>query len=229
MDQVNVDNRMAAAIQNSKNFMDMDLKNLDNEQQAAVINTQARVQSILEDAKAVNAERLFTADATNEMGKFYDNLSAQIEQFNANQSNQMNQFNTGETNAQAKFNADLENQRDQFYKTMQYNIDTSNAKWRQTVTLTESEQQFEAAAADVKNLVGISVEQMNQLWDRSDALLDYIWKSTEAELDRKAALHLQSKLAKDQADAADKAGWGNIFGSIVGSVAGSDQFLDWIF
>jgi hypothetical protein len=225
MDQVNVDNRMAAAIQNSKNFMDMDLKNLDNAQQAAVINTQARIQSILEDAKAVNAERLFTADATNEMGKFYDNLGAQIEQFNTNQANQMNQFNTGETNAQSRFNSDLENQRDQFYKTMQYNIDTANAKWRQTVTLTESEQQFEAAAADVKNLVGISVEQMNQLWDRSDALLDYIWKSTESELDRKAALLLADK----QADQADKAGWGSIFGSIAGAVAGSDQFLDWVF
>jgi hypothetical protein len=41
----------------------MDLKNLDNEQQARVINNQSRIQSILEDAKAVNAERLFTAES----------------------------------------------------------------------------------------------------------------------------------------------------------------------
>lgn len=225
MDQVNVDNRMAAAIQNSKNFMDMDLKNLDNAQQAAVINTQARIQSILEDAKAVNSQRLFAAESENDMAKFYDTLSSQIEQFNTNQANQMSQFNTGESNAMSRFNSDLENQREQFYKSMQYNIDTANAKWRQTVTLTESEQAFEAAATDVKNLVGISVEQMNQLWDRSDALLDYIWKSTESELDRKAALLLADK----KADAEEKAGWGSIFGSIAGAVAGSDQFLDWIF
>lgn len=229
MDQVNADNRMAAAIQNSKNFMDMDLKNLDNAQQAAVINTQARVQSILEDAKAVNTARLFTAESQNEMNKFYDELSANISQFNTNQANQMAQFNTGEANAMSKFNKDMENQREQFYKTMQYQIDTANAKWRQTVTLTESEQQFEAAAADVKNLVGISVEQMNQLWDRSDALLDYIWKSTESELDRKAALTLQGQKLSAEQKAADKAGFGNILGSIAGAVAGSDQFLDWIF
>jgi hypothetical protein len=225
MDQVNADNRMAAAIQNSKNFMDMDLKNLDNAQQAAVINTQARVQSILEDAKAVNTARLFTAESQNEMNKFYDELSANISQFNTNQTNEMAQFNTGEKNAQERFNTEVENQREQFYKTMQYQIDTANAKWRQTVTLTESEQQFEAAAADVKNLVGISVEQMNQLWDRSDALLDYVWKSTESELDRKAALlQLNKKLDSDE-----KSGWGSIFGSIAGSIAGSDAFTSWLF
>ncbi len=229
MDQVNADNRMAAAIQNSKNFMDMDLANLDNAQQAAVINTQARVQSILEDAKAVNTARLFTAESQNDMNKFYDNLSSSIEQFNTNQANQMAQFNSGEANAMTKFRAEMETQREQFYKKQQYEIDTANAKWRQTVTLTESEQQFEAAAADVKNLVGISVEQMNQIWDRSDALLDYIWKSSESELDRKAALLLQNKLSKANADLADKQGWGNIIGSVAGAVVGSDQFMDWIF
>jgi hypothetical protein len=225
MDQVNADNRMAAAIQNSKNFMDMDLKNLDNAQQAAVINTQARVQSILEDAKAVNTQRLFSAESQNEMNKFYDQLSSEISMFNTNQANQMAQFNTGEVNSMGKFNADLNNQREQFYKTMQYNIDTANAKWRQTVTLTESEQAFEAAATDVKNMVGISVEQMNQLWDRSDALLDYIWKSTESELDRKAAMSLQNKKLKSE----EQQGFGQILGSIAGAVAGSDQFLGWLF
>lgn len=229
MDQVNADNRLAAAIQNSKNFMDMDLRNLDNAQQAALINTQARIQSILEDAKAVNAQRLFSAEATNDMAKFYDELSATIEQFNANQLNQMSQFNAGELNSMEKFNSELETQREQFYKTMQYNIDLANAKWRQSVTLQESEMNFEAAATDVKNMVGLSVEQMNQLWDRSDSLLDYLWKSTENELDRKAALSLEKFRAKSAESAADSAGWGSIFGSIAGAVAGSDQFLDFLF
>lgn len=229
MDEINADNRLAAAIQNSKNFLEMDLRNLDNEQQARVINNQNYVQSILEDAKSVNAERLFAAESQNEMGKFYDNLSAQISQFNANQTNNMSQFNAEEANSMTRFNEDMENQREQFYKTMQYNIDTANAKWRQTVTLTESEQAFEAAATDVKNLVGISVEQLNQLWDRSDSLLDYLWQSTEKALDRKAALTLEGMRAEAAESAADSAGWGSIFGSIAGGIAGSDQFLDWIF
>lgn len=229
MDEINADNRLAAAIQNSKNFLEMDLRNLDNEQQARVINNQNYIQSILEDAKAVNAQRLFAAESQNDMNKFYDQLSAQISQFNASQANTMSQFNAEEANSMTKFNEDLNNQREQFYKSMQYQIDTANANWRQTVTLTESQQTFEAAATDVKNLVGMSVEQLNQLWDRSDSLLDYLWQSTEKELDRKAALALESKRAKAAEEAADSAGFGSIFGSIAGSIAGSDKFLDWIF
>lgn len=223
-DEVNADNRMAAAIQNSKNFLEMDLRNLDNKQQAELINTQARVQSILEDAKAVNTQRMFTAEQKNDMGKFYDQLSANINQFNATQKNNMTQFNAGETNSMTKFRAEMETNREQFYKNMQYNIDVSNAKWRQTVTLTENQQQFEAAAADVKNMVGISVEQMNQIWDRSDALLDYLWKSTESQLDRNAALSIEKFRANSAEKSADKAGWGSIVGSIVG--AGASSFFD---
>lgn len=220
MDELNADNRLAAAIQNSKNFLEMDLRNLDNEQQARVINNQNYVQSILEDAKAVNTARLFEAESQNEMNRFYDNLSAQISQFNASQANAMSQFNASEANSMSKYVQDLENQREQFYKSMQYNIDMANAQWRQTITLTENEQAFEAAATDVKNLVGISVEQLNQLWDRSDSLLDYLWQSTENELDRNAALVLANKQAKAASKAADKAGWGSVFGAIGGVAAG---------
>jgi hypothetical protein len=177
MELTNLDNRMAAAVQNSNNFMAMDLKNLDNDQQAAVINTQARVQSILEDAKSINTQRMFEADSQNEMDKFYDELGANIDQFNATQ------FADKE-----KFNSNLASSRDNFYKEMQYNIDVSNANWRQNITLQEDEQQFQSAKQDVQNMVGVSQESLNQIWDRSDALLDYVWKSSESQLGRDNAL-----------------------------------------
>src|SRR5690606_21524089 len=99
--------------------------------------------------------------------------------FNASQVNGMSQFNASQSNAMKQFNASLENNREQFYQNMQYQIDTANAKWRQTVTLQEDQQAFEAAATDVKNSVGITTEQLNQLWDRSDSLLQYAWQSSE--------------------------------------------------
>lgn len=229
MDEINADNRLAAAIQNSKNFLEMDLRNLDNEQQARVINNQNYVQSILEDAKAVNASRLFAAESENDMAKFYDQLNSQISMFNTSEANNMSQFNTNEANGMAKFNTEMNNQREEFYKNMQFNIDQANAKWRQTVTLAEAEMNFEAAATDVKNLLGLSVEALSQIWDRSDSLLDYLWQSTENEMDRKAAMTLESFRNKAAQKAASTAGWGSIFGSIAGSIAGSDKFLDWIF
>lgn len=226
-DLTNLDNRMAAAVENAKAFLQMDMANLNNEQQAELINTQNRVQSILEDAKAVNAQRLFSAESMNDMNKFYDELNASIGQFNTAQQNQMNQFNTSEDNAMNKFNADLENIRQQFYKTMQYNIDIANAKWRQEVTTQDAQMSFEAAATDVKNLMDISQEQLNQLWDRSDALLDYLWKSTEMEADRKSQLLIAKTTAQMQIDAADAAGTGSIFGTIAGKA--SEALFDWMF
>lgn len=226
-DLTNVDNRMAAAVENAKAFLQMDLTNLDNAQQAELINTQARVQSILEDSKQVNAQRLFTAQSQNDMDMFYDNLNASISEYNASQSNNMAQFNADQVNSMSKFNADLENNRQQFYKNMQYNVDVANAKWRQTVTLQDSANAFEAAATDVKNMTTLSQEQLNQIWDRSDALLDYAWKSADNEATRKNALLIAKTQAKMAAKAQDNAGLGSILGSIAG--AGASSLLDWAF
>ena len=215
MELSNLDNRMAAAVQNSKNFLSMDLANLDNEQQARVVNTQARIQSILEDAKAENTKRMFVAQSQNEMDMFYDQLNTNINQFNANLTQDAN-----------KFNASLESSREQFYKEMQYNIDVSNAKWRQTITLQEDQQQFEGAALDVRNMYDISKESLNQIWDRTDSLLDYIWKSSESAKDRDTQLAVQ-KLANEgrsiEAAAARDAETSKAVGGLIGNLfTGSD-------
>lgn len=209
MAEQNVDNRMAAAIQNAKSFLEMDLTNLNNDQQARVINNQNRVQSILEDAKAKNTERMFEAQSQNEMDMFYDQLNSQIKQFNSAQS----------LDAQ-KFNSTMADSREKFYKEMKFNIDLSNAKWRQTVQLQEDQQAFEAATTDVKNMVDISTSMLNQIWDRSDALLDYLWKSSENEKDRQNKLAQLKLGGKIQSDQADKEGIGKLVGTFIGSDVG---------
>jgi hypothetical protein len=226
MELANMDSRMAAAVQNSKAFIEMDLANLNNEQQSRVLNTQARVQSILEDAKSENAARLFGAESENDFAKFYDTMNDSINRFNVDQTNGMEKFNVDQANGMNKFNSDLENNREQFYRSMQYNIDLANAKWRQTVTMTEDQQSFEAAATDVKNMVGVSVEQLNQIWDRSDSLLDYLWKTSDSKLQRDNQLVL-TKLAGDNALAVESARAqvedNKASGALVGTVL--DSFL----
>ena len=44
--------------------------------------------------------------------------------------------------------------------------------------------QFEAAALDVKNIANLTSEQLNNMWDRTDALLDFAWKEGENAKDR---------------------------------------------
>ena len=205
-EQTNVDNRMAAAIQNSKNLLDMDMSNLSNEQQSRVINNAARVQSILEDTKAQNAERLFTAQDQTDRDKFYDSLNTQIKQYNSSQN----------LDAQ-KFNATMADSRDKFEKEMQYNIDIANAKWRQEVQLQEDQQEFEAQTTDVKNMTDLSVNQLNQVWDRSDALLDYAWKSSESDIDRRNQLAIVSLQGDNQMNSSMMQSLGLLAGSFVGS------------
>lgn len=224
MELTNLDVRMQTAVENSKNFMQMDMANLSNDQQSRAINTQARVQSILEDTKQDNTARMFNAQSSNEMNKFYDTLRSSIDQYNSSQKNSMEQFNSGQINSASQFNSTIENSRQKFYQEMQYNIDVSNAKWRQSVTTGNAEMSFQAAATDVKNLVGVSVEQLNQIWDRSDALLDYSFKNSQNQADREAQIgiaKMNAQVERDKIKAQKSGGFGKILGSVIGTIAGS--------
>ena len=222
----NLDNRQAAAVQNAKSFLEMDLKNLTNEQQAEVVNTQAMVDAIFNDQTAVNAARLFGATAENDMAKYYDNMNAQIDMHRSEQLNAMRKFNAGEENDAGEFNATMEDSRERFYSTMQYNLDIANAKWRQSVAETNTEMKYEAAAADVKNMMDISSDSMTRLWDRVDNMLDYIFKGSDAEAQRDAMILAETI----RAQSGQKSGGNSIFDAIVKigvayATSGSDQRL----
>jgi len=209
-----MDARMNAAVSNAKSFMQMDLANLDNDQQMAVLNTQSRVQTILEDARSVNAARLFSAESQNDFTRFYDQLNSNIDMFAAEQKNAMSQFNTGEINDARQFNASMERQRDMFESEMSYNIDLANARWRQTVETTNTEMKFQAAQTDVMNLVNLSTEAMNRMWDREDNTLAYTLSTSESALDRELdrysadrGFDLDQRELENEEDAATGAAW----------------------
>lgn len=205
-EQTNLDNRMTAAVQNAQAFLAMDMKNLDNEQQAAVINNQSRIQSILTDANAENVKNQFLAESQNELDKFYASLNTQISQFNASQTLTADQFN-----------ANMEDSRQKFYSEQQYNIAVANANWRQQIQMQEDQQKFEAVTMDVKNKLDISTNQLNQLWDRADAILDYAWKTAENDKDRKAAVALKQLEIKAKRKDSNTSAIGSIVGNFVGS------------
>ena len=212
-DTANLTARENAAVTNAKAFLQMDLSNLSNEQQSAVIDAQSRVQALFEDQQSINAQRLFTAETQNDFTKFYDQLSTNVEIFNAEQMNAMRKFNTGEINDIAEFNATMEDSRQKFYSNMQYQIDTANAKWRQTVELENTKMLFEASATDVKNMLNITQEAQNQIWDRVDSMLDYLWKSSENEAQRDVDI-LRAQIGAQ----ASSSGGGGLFG-FLGDVA----------
>ena len=226
-DELNLSARETAAVTNAKHFLEMDLKNLDIENEAEVINKQNRVDAIFEDAKAVNAQRLFTAQETNDSNQFYDQLSLRAAEFTANSLDAMKRFNTGEINDTSEFNADLRNNREKFYQEMQFGIDVANAKWRQTIKTTNTEMQFDAASDDAKNMFDLTSESLNQIWDSVDSILDYAWQSGENQADRETKLAVAQMQGK-----AGKTGFlGNVFrliGAFTGTSAGSGWIVNWL-
>ena len=174
-------------------------------------------------ASEANAASQFNTNQTNTTSRFNVSESNAASQFNAGELNDAERFNADAINNIAKFNAELESNREKFYLDMQYQVDASNAKWRRTVTLTNNDNAFNAAAIDVKNIVGLTSEQLNQLWDRADSLLDYAWREGESTKDRAnkvevAKLNYDAQMA--MAAASRSAGKSSAVGSVLGSVAG---------
>ena len=213
----NLSARETSAVTNAKAFLEMDLKNLTNEQQAEVIDKQAVVQALFEDQKAINAQRLFTAESENDFAKFYDELNSAIERHNSTEMNTIERFNAGEINTVRQFNAEMSDSRDRFSSEMQYNIDVSNAKWRQTVETTNTQMIFEAVGQDVKNTLDISQEAQNRLWDSIDNLLDYIFKGADNEATRDAEI-LAAQIRAMSNSGSSSSGKYQAIGSIVGGI-----------
>lgn len=226
LEMANLDARSQAAVQNAKAFMEMDLTNLENAQEAEIINKQALVQSMFDNTKAINAQRLFTAETENEMNKFYSELQVAVDRHNTSETNALKKFNSGEINDAAQFNADIKNDRQQFLSTMQYNIDVANAKWRQTVETTNNQNMVDAHTTDVKNALDLTQEAQNNLWDSADNLLDYIWKTTDNDTERE----LRLLIAQMQAQSGQKSGGGLLDGllKLGGSYLGSSSGSSWL-
>jgi len=119
----------------------------------------------------------------------------------------------------------MENQRQQFYANMQYNIDVANAKWRQTVETENNRLKFEAASTDVKNMLSLSQEGMNQLWDRLDSIFDNIWKSAENELQREAQIIAAEIGAQSKGSSGSDGMWGAIGSIGAALITSSDSRL----
>ena len=216
----NLNARESAAVTNAQAFLQMDLSNLTNEQQSEVVNKQAMVQALFEDQKVINTQRLFTAETNNEFEKFYDQLNATIAQQNASEMNAMAQFNSGETNTASRFASEQDQAANEFYQNLQYNVDTANAKWRQTVMTANTQMLFEAVSTDVKNRLDLTQEAQNRLWDTVDNLLDYAFKGAVSDMQFETQL-LSAQLGAQANSGSNSSGKWGAFGTIVGALAGN--------
>ncbi len=213
-EEANLGAREAAAVHNAKAFLDMDMLNVEMEQEAEIINTQERIDVMLSDAAETNVARRFDTEQENDFTKYYDNLNANIQMHRSEQLNAIKRFNAGELNDAGEFEAEMEDSRQRYYADMQYQIDSDNAKWRQSVVETNTELAFEAQVEDVRNGLDLSQEAMNQMWDRVDSLLDHTVNNYNSDADRDANILMTG--IKAQADAEAGGGMSETMTALIG-------------
>ena len=184
MDKANLDARMTAAVNNSKAFLQMDLTNLTEENKVATINFQGKMQDLLADQAAENASQQFNAKNQNQVMEFFAELGSQIENANKTREAAMKQFNSSEENAIAKFNSQMEDSRDKFNSKMYAQINQANAQWRRQINTTNTELTNEENRMNAANLLGLSTNAQNQLWQRYRDEAQWIVNSTENIKDR---------------------------------------------
>lgn len=213
-EEANLGARETAAVHNAKAFLEMDMLNVEMEQEAEIINTQERIDVMLSDAAETNVARRFDTEQENDFTKYYDNLNANIQMHRSEQLNQIKRFNAGELNDAGEFEAEMEDSRQRYYADMQYQIDSDNAQWRQSVAETNTELAFDAQTEDVRNGLDLSQEAMNQMWDRVDSLLDHTVNNYNSDADRDANILMAGIRA--QADAEAGGGMSDTMTALIG-------------
>ena len=199
-----------AQIQNAKNFLAMDMANLNAEQQSNVLRAQQTQQRLLSNQAANNAAAQFNAASENQTNQFMASLNAQVEQYNKTQQNSMEQFNATQTNAASardaqraadveKFNTQLATQIEQFnsnqdFARNQWNaqnqaaVEQSNTQWRRQVNTANTAMQNQINMQNAQNAFNLSGSAMSFLWQEMRDQADYDFRASENEKNRIAQI-----------------------------------------
>ncbi len=145
--------------------------------------------------------------------------------------NAQEQFNAGQTNTIERFNAEINNQRDQFNAQNQMVIAQSNANWRRQIATADTAAVNRANELNAQNLLGLSNQAYNNLWQYYGDTMEWAWTSAENERSRVIQLALEQLKADADADIMklkndynSSTGFGKLIGSFLtadsGSIAG---------
>jgi len=223
--------------------LSMDMANLNNRQQATVLDQQMAQQRLLSDQSAANAAKQFNATSENQTNQFNNNLAATMSQFNASQSNAMTQFNTQETNRQSaieagnqlqadtvtaqmendinKFNEQADLQRDQWNAANAQAVEQSNVQWRRQANTADTAAANAANQQNVQNAFAMTSNDQSQMWQQVRDEATYIRQAYEANAQRKAAL-LQTAIGNEASAEKNKTKIGTLT-SIADRYFGGDE------
>ena len=234
------DQNTKLGIENARAFLQMDMANLSNEQQAVMLKAQQTQQRMLTNQAAENAALQFNATSENQTNQFMASLSASISQFNAQQNNAMSQFNATQKNAAEarrvanefeaeKIEAQLQNQvnifneqqefaREQFNVRNATAIAQSNVQWRRQANTADTAAINAANQQNAQNAYNLSIAAQNFLWQELRDEADFAFKRWDNDEQRKTSLYVAA-LGNEQGTSR-KNSWGQNLQAITGLVDG---------
>ena len=184
MDTANLNNRQQAAVSNAKAFLSIDLQNLTNDQQSNTLTYQTKAAELLSESASQNAAKQFNAKSENEINTFFSELGTQIESSNVARAMAVQQYNIGQRVAADQFNATMKVNQESFNANMRKEIDQSNAVWRRTVNTSNTANQNEANRQNALNLLSLSQNALNNLWQVYRDKASWTVKISESAADR---------------------------------------------
>ena len=192
MDTANLTAALTGAVNNARNFLAIDTKNLDNTQKANLLTFQSLVQGAFTDAAQENTRRQINAKTEVQVEEFYDELNSQVESANANRVAALRQFETSEANALQQFSRQIVDSRDKFDANMKFAIDQSNVVWRREVNTANTAVQNETNRINVQNEFNADQSALNALWQNYRDNASFNFQKAENALNRKHAVGLMA-------------------------------------
>jgi hypothetical protein len=238
MDKQNLDNKMKAAQQNAQSFLSMDMKNVSNEQQTALLNFQTKVQSLFTDTAAENARLQFNAKSETQVNEFYDQLGVTVAKYNADREVAMHQIEIDQANSVAKFNAKLTDARDKVNTNLKSIIDQSNSVWRRQINTANTAEQNRANQLNAAAVLGITTSSLANLWQEYRDEASFSFTTSENLLQRNQQLALTAisnqfaeSMFEAQVDADNQKSMGVFLGrllenSFAGAISGLTDFAN---
>jgi len=194
----------------------MDLQNLNNKQQAALVNSQQKSQFLLSNQAADNAAKNFNASNMNQANEFYANLATNVSTFNAAQRTAISQYNAGEENSMEKFDKTMQDSRDKFNTQNDLVVQQANTQWRRQINTTNTAAQNEENRLNALNKLQISNSAYDKQWQQYRDESAWAFTANENKEDRfnklaQIALYTQGKkeLFNQEQDAAFMNAFGN--------------------
>jgi len=211
LDMATADQRTKLAITQAQNFLQRDMADLSNEQQALILDTQVEQQRLLSNQASSNAAKQFNATSDNQINQFNESLANQIEQFNSTQANAMAQFNAAEENIvsainasnaidtskfnnqidlQVKtFNEQQDTQREQWNAANAQAIEQSNVSWRRQANTINTAAQNATNQENAAKAFQISAADQNFMWQELRDEAAYLRQAYENDEQRDTTLY----------------------------------------